>query len=71
MQSTESVVAPRLITIQEAAKVLGGTTWNVRRLIWNGKLPYVKVGKRFNIPVEALEIFVSENQRRVGKGSRA
>jgi excisionase family DNA binding protein len=53
--------AKRAFTFAEAAAYLGGTSWAVRRLVWAGRLPYVKVGKRFTIPREALDNFIDTN----------
>ena len=60
--------AKRAFTFSEAAAYLGGTTWAVRRLVWAGRLSYVKVGKRFTIPREALDNFIDVNLKTNGVG---
>ncbi|PYT65147.1 MAG: hypothetical protein DMG41_00625 [Acidobacteria bacterium] len=50
----ESLAVPILV----AAQMLGGTVRSVRGLLWAKKLPYVKLGKKFVIPVDALRAFV-------------
>ena len=56
----------RAFTFSEAAAYLGGTSWAVRRLVWAGKLSYIKVGKRFTIPRESLDNFVDANLKTNG-----
>ncbi len=36
----------RLYSIKEAAVYLGRSEWPIREMIWAGKLPYVKDGRR-------------------------
>src|SRR5438309_2785346 len=62
------VLNPRLLSIGDAAKYLGGTSWAVRRLIWQGALPYVQVGKRFVIAREELDAWITRSTRREGVG---
>src|SRR5256884_6970816 len=50
------------------SQMLGGTVRSVRGLLWAKKLPYVKLGKKFVIPVDALrrsEEHTSELQSRL------
>lgn len=55
---------PALLTIPEAQRYLGASTpFTIYRLINLGRLPSVKVGKRHNIPREALDTFIRDNQR--------
>lgn len=63
-----SVLVPRLLTIAQAADYLAATPWAVRRLIWQGALSYVKVGKRFTIQREVLDAWIERNTRREGLG---
>jgi excisionase family DNA binding protein len=55
-------VVKRLYTIAEAAIFLGRSDWSVRRLIWNGQLPTVRVGKRVHIDVEDMNQFIAKNK---------
>jgi excisionase family DNA binding protein len=59
--------APAALTLQEAATFIGASTaWTVRRLITSGQLPYVKVGKRFNIRREDLVAWLAAHVQREG-----
>jgi excisionase family DNA binding protein len=52
------VVSQRLLTLPEAAHYLGCTLWSVRELIWKGRLPYARFGKRFRVDRKDLDDLV-------------
>jgi len=52
----------RLYTLPEAAKYLGRTLWSMRELVWAGKIPIVKDGKRIFIDFNDLESYISKNK---------
>ena len=59
-------IAPRLLTIQQAAAYLGIRVWALRSLIWDGKLKPVQIGdsRRHLLAVEDLDSYI-DAQRRV------
>ncbi len=57
-------ITKRLYTIQEAAKYLGRSIWSIRELIWSGKLPAVKVGRRIHLDLYDLDDFIEQNKVR-------
>ncbi len=59
-----SKVLKRLYTIQETGVYLGRSAWSVRELIWSGKLPYVRVGKRIHLDIQDLDKFIEEHKTR-------
>ncbi len=52
----------RLITLAEAAVLLGMSTVSVRRLIWAGKLPIVRLTRRIQIDARDLERLVDQSK---------
>lgn len=56
-----------MFTIEQAAALLGAKPWAVRRMLYAGKLPYKKVGKRNVIPRAALEEFAANDLLREGE----
>jgi len=52
----------RLYNLKEASVYLGRSTWGVRTLIWNGKIPVVRDGRKMFIDVFDLEKFVESNK---------
>ena len=47
------------LSVKEAATFLGTTKQQVRKLIHNGELPAVKLGREFRIPAESMEQYLS------------
>jgi excisionase family DNA binding protein len=67
--ANESIVIPhRLLTLPEAAHYLGCTIWSVRELIWKGRLPYTRFGKRFQVDRQDLDELVDREKRCEGTG---
>lgn len=52
----------RLYNLKEASTYLGRSVWSVRELIWAGKLPIVRDGRRIFIDILDLEKFVENNK---------
>jgi excisionase family DNA binding protein len=50
----------RLVTVTEAAKMLGTSVRFPRRLISERRIRFVHVGRHVRIPVSALEEFVAD-----------
>jgi len=51
-----------LLSLREAARLLGISFWSVRRLIKSGRLLSVQVGRRVLLEQTALEQFVAANR---------
>jgi excisionase family DNA binding protein len=51
-------VEPRLLSIKDAARVLGVGVSSVWLLIADGKLKAIRVGRRRLVPVEAIDAFI-------------
>ncbi len=54
----------RLYSLSEAAIYLGRSTWSVRRLIWDGELPQVRVGRRVHIDLQDMDALIDRNKVR-------
>ena len=52
----------RLYTLNEAGHYLGRTTWAMRGLVWAGKIPVVRSGKRIFVDVRDMDAFVDKNK---------
>jgi len=57
--SKVSEISPLLLDIKGAAHALSTTTWAVRSLLWEGKIPYIKIGRKFLIDPADLRAFIS------------
>lgn len=50
-----------ILTVKEAAAQLKTTRQQIRKMIANGELPAVKVGREWRIPLESIRFFWKEN----------
>ncbi len=50
-----------ILTVKEVAKLLKTSRVQVRKMIQNGELPAVMVGREYRIPVEVLDAFIKSN----------
>lgn len=54
--------AKRLYSVPEAAFYLGRTVDALREVIWAGKIPFVRDGRRILIDVEDMNRFIENNK---------
>jgi len=66
MKKQDTRIAKRLYSIQEAAVYLGRSTWSVREMIWAGKIPYIKDGKRIFLDIRDLDDWIEKNKTTFG-----
>jgi excisionase family DNA binding protein len=59
-------IPKRLYSIKEAAFYLGRSVWAVREMLWAGKLPCIKDGRRILLDIEDMEAWVKKNKIRFG-----
>jgi hypothetical protein len=52
----------RLYSIKELTSLIGATDWFWRSQIWDGQLPYVKVGKKQFVDYRDIENFIQNNK---------
>ncbi len=50
-----------ILTVKEVAKLLKTTCQQIRKMIANGELSAVKVGREWRIPLECVKEFLEEN----------
>ncbi len=55
---------PRLLTLEQAAGELGVKVWALRRAIWDGELPQVRIGKSVRIERSDLEAWLARQRVR-------
>jgi excisionase family DNA binding protein len=65
MNRERDSITKRLYSIKEAAVYLGRSEWSVRRLMWNGLLPQVRIGKRVQADIRDLEQFIDQNKEQL------
>ena len=50
----------RLYSIQELVREIGATKWFWRSQIWDGRLPFVKVGKKLFVDSKDIDTFITK-----------
>ena len=59
---TSHPLPKRLYTLKEASLYLGRTLWGVREMVWAGKIPVVRDGKKLFIDINDLEMYVTRHE---------
>lgn len=57
---------PRLLSMPDAAAYLGMGVWTLRRLCWNGKIPFVreKKGAHYQFDVADLDKWIETKKQK-------
>jgi excisionase family DNA binding protein len=53
------VVEPRLLNIKAASLYLSTTVWYMRTLIWERKIPFLKLGNAYGFDKQDLDAFIA------------
>jgi excisionase family DNA binding protein len=56
------VVEPRLLNIKAAALYLSTTIWYMRTLIWERKIPFLKLGNAYGFDKRDLDAFITSQK---------
>lgn len=61
--SNPSCASPkRLYNIKEGAVYLGRSVWALREMLWAGKMPYVKDGKRILLDIRDMDDWIDKSK---------
>ena len=66
---TPELIAPLAVSVEEAARRLSISRSLAWELVWGGRLPTVRLGRRRLVPVKALERLMAEGGQ--GEGTKA
>ena len=55
--------ARRLVSLQQAAGVLGVSVASARRLVWAGKLPAVRLTRRLQVDLRDLDRLIEQSKK--------
>ncbi|KQC08184.1 MAG: hypothetical protein APR62_05235 [Smithella sp. SDB] len=64
IDNTNVCITKRLYSIKESAVYLGRTPGAVREMLWAGKMPYVRDGKRILIDINDINEWIDKNKTR-------
>src|SRR5260370_39839931 len=59
-----------MITLPSGAKAVSSTVWAVRQLLWDKKIPHIRIGKRFMIDPVDLREFIQRLSGRMNREHR-
>ena len=54
----------RLYSIPEAGQYLGRTVWSIREMIYAGKIPYIRDGRRMLLDIKDMDSWIEESRTR-------
>lgn len=57
-------VNKRLYSIPEAGQYLGRTLWSIREMIYAGKIPYIRDGRRMLLDIEDMDSWIENNRQK-------
>lgn len=55
-------VTPRLLGVSAAALYLGSTEWAIRKLQWERKVPFIRIGQRVLFDINDLNAFIEKQK---------
>ncbi len=58
----DAPASARYLKIKDAAAYIGATVWCVRQLIWDRKIPFVRLGNRYVIDRLDLDNFMQSQK---------
>lgn len=61
-QGITNPVRKRLYSIKEASEYLGRGVWAIREMLWAGKIPYIKDGKRILLDIQDMDSWIKKNK---------
>jgi len=62
MRKSEQRPQKRLFSLQDTAIYLGRSLNGVREMLWAGKIPYIKDGKRIFIDIRDLDTWIERSK---------
>lgn len=55
-------IQKRLYSVNEASVYLGRTVWAVREMLWAGKIPFIKDGRRILLDIKDMDNWIEINK---------
>ena len=55
-------IQKRLFSINEASVYLGRSLWGVREMLWAGKIPHVKDGRRILVDIKDMDMWIDKSK---------
>jgi excisionase family DNA binding protein len=55
----------RLLTVKDAARYLSAHVWFLRTLVWERRIPFLKLGNRLLFDIRDLDMFIAAQKQGV------
>jgi excisionase family DNA binding protein len=55
-------IQKRLYSINEASVYLGRSVWAAREMLWAGKIPYIRDGRRILLDIHDMDSWIESNR---------
>ncbi len=52
----------RLYSVEDAAEYLGRSVWGVREMLYAGKIPFIKDGRRVLLDIRDMDEWIEKNK---------
>lgn len=52
----------RLYSVKDASVYLGRSVWALREMLWAGKLPYIKDGRRVLLDIKDMDLWIESSK---------
>lgn len=59
---TNPRVQQRLYSIKDASTYLGRSVWAVREMLWAGKMPHIKDGRRIQVDINDMDAWIDKSK---------
>lgn len=59
------IIPKRLYSIKESAVYLGRSVWAVREMLWAGKIPFVKDGRRLLLDIRDMDTWIESSKTQI------
>jgi excisionase family DNA binding protein len=63
-RKNKELLTKRLLDVKEAGEYLGRSEGSIRELIWAGRLPAIKVGRRIHLDIGDLDEWIEQHRIR-------
>lgn len=62
LPAVPQLISPRMVGVKQASAFLGTTAWAMRNLVWDKKIPHMRIGARLLFDIQDLEKFIATNK---------
>jgi excisionase family DNA binding protein len=61
-QKIPNLMKKRLYTLKEAAHYLGRPVFSLRTMLWSGKIPYIRDGRKYYLDIKDMDAYIEQQK---------